>query len=106
MAKQNVIILAQDQVLVVKGRKKLGTPEATAIVAHLRAQIAIRKGGRPSKYAHRKILLVPGQLLSAPFPNHIVLNTDSGQASLETSSQEWICEDGLYDHLVLKFPLG
>jgi predicted phosphohydrolase len=50
--------------------------------------------------------LVPGQLLSAPFPNHIVLNTESGQASWETSSQEWISEDGLYDHLVLKFPLG
>ena len=59
MAKQNVIILPQDQVLVVKGRKKLGTPEATAIVAHLRAQIAIRKGVRPSKYAHRKILNGP-----------------------------------------------
>ena len=44
--------------------------------------------------------------LSAPFPNHIVLNRESGQASWETSSQEWISEDGLYDHLVLNFPLG
>jgi predicted phosphodiesterase len=51
-------------------------------------------------------VLVPGQILSAPFPNHIILNTESGQASWETSSQEWISEDGLYDHLVLKFPLG
>jgi hypothetical protein len=49
-------------------------------------------------------VLVPGQLLSAPFPNHIVLNTESGQASWETSSQEWIPEYGLYDHLVLEFP--
>jgi hypothetical protein len=41
-----------------------------------------------------------------PFPNHIVLNTESAQASWETLSQEWISEDGLYDHLVLKLPLG
>jgi hypothetical protein len=32
-------------------------------------------------------VLVPGQILSAPFPNHIILNTESGQASWETSSQ-------------------
>ena len=32
-------------------------------------------------------VLVPGQLLSAPFPNHIVLDTESGEASWETSSQ-------------------
>jgi predicted phosphohydrolase len=51
-------------------------------------------------------LLVPGQLLSAPFPNHIVLDTKSGEARWETFSQEWIPEDGLYDHLVLKFPRG
>jgi hypothetical protein len=41
-------------------------------------------------------VLVPGQLLSAPFPNHIVLNTESGQASWETFSQEWISEDAIY----------
>ena len=41
-------------------------------------------------------VLVPGQLLSAPFPNHIVLNTESGEASWETSSQEWISEDGFF----------
>ena len=35
-------------------------------------------------------LLVPGQLLAAPFPNHIVLGTNSGQARWETSSKEWI----------------
>ena len=49
-------------------------------------------------------VLVPGQLLSAPFPNQIVLNTESKEAAWETSSREWIPEDGLYDHLVLKFP--
>jgi hypothetical protein len=49
-------------------------------------------------------VLVPGQLLSAPFPNHIVLNTESKEATWETSSREWIPEDGLYDHLVVKFP--
>jgi predicted phosphodiesterase len=47
-------------------------------------------------------VLVPGQLLRAPFPNHIILDTDSGQASWETSSHVWIPEDGFYDHLVLK----
>lgn len=47
-------------------------------------------------------LLIPGQLLRAPFPNHIVLDTESGEANWKTSSQVWIPEDGLYDHLVLK----
>jgi predicted phosphodiesterase len=50
--------------------------------------------------------LVPGQLLAAPIPNHIVLNMESAELTWETSSQEWIPEDGLYDHLVLKFPGG
>ena len=44
-------------------------------------------------------LQVPGQLLAAPFPNHIVLDTNSGQARWETSSKEWIPED-----LYSKFP--
>jgi hypothetical protein len=47
-------------------------------------------------------LLVPGQLLSAPFPNHIKLNTDSGELSWHTASDTWIPENGLYDHLLLK----
>jgi Calcineurin-like phosphoesterase len=47
-------------------------------------------------------LLVPGQLLSAPLPNHIKLDTESGELSWHTASQTWIPEDGLYDHLVLK----
>jgi hypothetical protein len=49
-------------------------------------------------------VLVPGQLLSAPFPNHIVLNTESKEASWETSSRKWISEDEAYDHLVVRFP--
>jgi predicted phosphodiesterase len=44
-------------------------------------------------------VLVPGQLLVAPFPNHIILDTNSGQARWETSSKEWIPED-----LFSKFP--
>jgi hypothetical protein len=48
-------------------------------------------------------VLVPGQLLSAPFPNLIVLNTESEEASWETSSQEWIPEDEVCDHLEVKF---
>jgi hypothetical protein len=47
-------------------------------------------------------LLVPGQLLSAPFPNHIKLDTESRESSWHTASETWIPEDGLYDHLVLK----
>ena len=48
-------------------------------------------------------VLVPGQLLSASFPNLIVLNSESGEAGWETSSQEWIPEDEAYDHLAVKF---
>ena len=51
-------------------------------------------------------VLVPGQLLSAPFPNRIVLDTVSKEVGWETSSREWIPEDGLYDHLVVKFLCG
>jgi hypothetical protein len=47
-------------------------------------------------------VLVPGQLLGAPVPNHIVLNIESREATLQTCSQEWIPETGIYDHLVLK----
>ncbi len=47
-------------------------------------------------------LLVSGQLLTAPFPNHIKLDTESGEGSWRTTSDTWIPEDGLYDHLVLK----
>ena len=47
-------------------------------------------------------MLVPGQLLGAPLPNHIKLNTESGEVSWHTVSDTWIPEDGLYDHLVLK----
>jgi predicted phosphodiesterase len=44
-------------------------------------------------------VLVPGQLMAAAFPNHIVLNTESGALSWETSSREWIPED-----ILLRFP--
>jgi hypothetical protein len=47
-------------------------------------------------------LLVPGQLLCAPVPNYIGLDTESGELSWHTASETWIPEDGLYDHLVLK----
>lgn len=47
-------------------------------------------------------VLVPGQLLRAPFPNHIVVDTKSARASWETSSRVWIPEDGFYDLLVSK----
>jgi hypothetical protein len=47
-------------------------------------------------------LLVPGQLLSAPNPNCIKLDTETGELSWRTASERWIPEDGLYDHLALK----
>jgi hypothetical protein len=47
-------------------------------------------------------LLVPGQLLSAPIPNYIKLDTESGELSWHTTSETWTPEEGLYDHLVLK----
>ena len=47
-------------------------------------------------------LLVPGQLLGAPFPNYIELDTGSGELSWHTTSETWIPEDRLFDHLVLK----
>jgi hypothetical protein len=47
-------------------------------------------------------VLVSGQLLSAPVPNYIRLDTESGELSWHTASDTWIPEDGLYDHLVLK----
>ena len=50
-------------------------------------------------------LLVPGQLLSAPIPNYITLDRESGELSWHTAS-EWIPEDGLYDHLVLNVDKG
>ena len=49
-------------------------------------------------------VLVPGQLMAALFPNHIVLNTESGELRWETSSQEWIPEYRVYDDLALKLP--
>jgi hypothetical protein len=47
-------------------------------------------------------LLVPGQLLSAPIPNYIKLDTELGELSWHTASDTWIPEEGLYDRLVLK----
>jgi hypothetical protein len=47
-------------------------------------------------------LLVPGQLLSAPVPNYIKLDSESGELFWHTACDTWIPEDGLYDHLVLK----
>jgi hypothetical protein len=44
-------------------------------------------------------VLMPGQLLSAPFPNFIKLDTKSGGLSWHAASDTWIPED---DHLVLK----
>jgi hypothetical protein len=47
-------------------------------------------------------LLVPGQLLGAPLPNYIELNTESEGLSWYTTSETWIPEDRLFDHLIIK----
>jgi len=47
-------------------------------------------------------LLVPGQLLSAPTPNYIKLDSESGELSWHTASDTRMPEDGVYDHLALK----
>jgi Icc-related predicted phosphoesterase len=47
-------------------------------------------------------LLVPGQLLRAPFPNYVNLDTESGENSWHTTSEAWIQANGLHDHLLLK----
>jgi hypothetical protein len=49
-------------------------------------------------------VLIPGQLLRASVPNYILLNPEQGEASWHTSSETWIPEDGLFDHLVLDLP--
>jgi hypothetical protein len=49
-------------------------------------------------------VLVPGQLLRASVPNYILLNPEQGEASWQTSSETWIPEDGMFDHLALKLP--
>jgi hypothetical protein len=47
-------------------------------------------------------LLVPGQLLRAPFPNYISLDTESGENSWHTTSEASIQADGLHDHLFVE----
>jgi hypothetical protein len=47
--------------------------------------------------------LVPGQLMSAPFPNHIKLDTESGESSWHTIRQIWMPEDERFEYLLLKF---
>jgi hypothetical protein len=50
-------------------------------------------------------LLVPGQLLPAPYPNYINLNTITGESSWHTDRETGMSEDEQLDHLLLKFLL-
>jgi len=50
----------------------------------------------------KPLLTADLHLLKAPFPNHIKLDTESGESSWHTTSEKWIPEERLYDHLVLK----
>jgi hypothetical protein len=51
-------------------------------------------------------VLVPGQLLSAPYPNYIHLNTVSKESSWHTDRETGMPEDERLDHLLLKFSRG
>jgi hypothetical protein len=48
-------------------------------------------------------VLVPGQLMSAPFPNHIKLDTESGESTWQTNRETWMPEDERFEYLLLKF---
>ena len=74
-------------------------------IFRLRAQppVSVLSGNKLGANYRRRAVLVPGQLLSASFPNLIVLNSESGEAGWETTSQEWIPEDEAYNRLVLRF---
>ena len=47
----------------------------------------------------RTLVSVPGQLLSTPFPNHIVLNMESGESGVDPWGR-------VLQHFVLKFLCG
>jgi predicted MPP superfamily phosphohydrolase len=51
-------------------------------------------------------VLVPDQLLRASSPNYIELDTESGDLRWHTTSETWIPEEGLYDHLIIRFGKG
>jgi Calcineurin-like phosphoesterase len=48
-------------------------------------------------------LLVPGQLLPAPYPNYIHLNTLTGESSWHTDRETGMTADEELDHLLLRF---
>ena len=48
-------------------------------------------------------VLVPGQLMSAPYPNHIKLDTESGESTWQTNRETWMPEDERFEYLLLKF---
>ena len=41
--------------------------------------------------------------MSASFPNHIKLDTESGESSWQTIRQIWTPEDERFEYLLLKF---
>jgi Icc-related predicted phosphoesterase len=55
-------------------------------------QFPYLRGNAPVKRIDRTTLIVPGQLLSAPFPNHVMLDTQAGLILWQAASQEWIPE--------------
>jgi hypothetical protein len=48
---------------------------------------------------------VPGQLLPAPYPNYITLNTITGESSWHTDRETGMSEDEQLDHLLQRFLL-
>ena len=59
-------------------------------------------GNAPVKRIDRTTLIVPGQLLSAPFPSHVMLDTQAGLILWQAASAEWIPET-FGDRFALKF---
>jgi hypothetical protein len=49
-------------------------------------------GNAPVKRIDQTTLIVPGQLLSAPFPSHVMLDTQAGIILWQAASAEWISE--------------
>jgi hypothetical protein len=82
-------------------------PDAKSLrIGHLYMSGLLHEGHSWAMRAGDVTVFAPGQLLRVNFPNHFILDTSMKQVSWNAASMEWIAEEGLFDHLVLKFPLG
>jgi len=58
----------------------------------LKQRGAYLAGNAPVKRIDQTTLIVAGQLLSAPFPSHVMLDTQAGLILWQAASQAWIPE--------------